>query len=153
MNTNKEALQVSALCNGTVIDHIPSELVFTIAQLLELDKLSSSVTIGYNLSSKKIGKKGVIKVADKFFSDEEISRLSVVAPNVVLNIIRNFDVVEKKEVIIPDELHGIVRCSNPKCITNNEPMSTFFHVVDKKTGTLKCHYCEKEQNKSEVKLV
>ena len=150
--TRKE-LVVSALENGTVIDHIPSELVFTIASLLKLDKLSSSVTIGYNLNSKKIGKKGVIKVADKFFSDEEISRLSVVAPNVVLNVIRNFDVVEKKEVIIPDELHGIVRCGNPKCITNNEPMSTYFHVVDKEAGTLKCHYCEKEQNKNKVKLV
>ena len=88
MNNKKTELLVAALENGTVIDHIPSELVFTIAQLLELEKLSSSVTIGYNLNSKKIGKKGVIKVADKFFSDEEISRLSVVAPNVVLNIIR-----------------------------------------------------------------
>ena len=153
MNNKKTELLVAALENGTVIDHIPSELVFTIAQLLELDKLSSSVTIGYNLNSNKIGKKGVIKVADKFFSDEEISRLSIVAPNVVLNIIRNFDVVEKKEVIIPDELHGIVRCGNPKCISNNEPMTSFFHVVDKKNGVLKCHYCEKEQNTSKVKLV
>ena len=153
MNNNKTELLVAALENGTVIDHIPSELVFTIASLLKLDKLSSSVTIGYNLNSKKLGKKGIIKVADKFFTDEEISRLSVVAPNVVLNVIRNFDVVEKKEVIIPDELHGIVRCSNPKCITNNEPMSTFFHVIDKTEGILKCHYCEKEQNNSKVKLV
>ena len=153
MNNKKTELLVAALENGTVIDHIPSELVFTIAQLLELDKLSSSVTIGYNLNSQKIGKKGVIKVADKVFSDEEISRLSVVAPNVVLNIIRNFDVVEKKEVITPDELHGIVRCGNPKCISNNEPMTSFFHVVDKENGVLKCHYCEKEQNKAKVKLV
>lgn len=153
MKNNKTELLVAALENGTVIDHIPSELVFTIASLLELDKLSSGVTIGYNLNSKKLGKKGIIKVADKFFTDEEISRLSIVAPNVVLNIIRNFDVVEKKEVTTPDELHGIVRCSNPKCITNNEPMSTYFHVVDKEAGTLKCHYCEKEQNKSKVKLV
>ena len=153
MNNKKTELLVAALENGTVIDHIPSELVFTIASLLELDKLNSSVTIGYNLNSKKLGKKGIIKVADKFFTDEEISRLSIVAPNVVLNVIRNFDVVEKKEVIIPDELHGIVRCSNPKCITNNEPMSTFFHVIDKTEGILKCHYCEKEQNKNKVKLV
>lgn len=153
MNNKKTELLVAALENGTVIDHIPSELVFTIASLLELDKLGSSVTIGYNLQSKKLGKKGIIKVADKFFTDEEISRLSIVAPNVALSVIRDYDVVEKKEVIIPDELHGIVRCSNPKCITNNEPMSTFFHVVDKAAGTLKCHYCEKEQNKSKVKLV
>ena len=153
MKTNKGELLVAALENGTVIDHIPSELVFTIVSLLELDKLSSSVTIGYNLHSDKIGKKGIIKVADKYFSDEEISRLSVVAPNVVLNIIRNFDVVEKKEVITPDVLRGIVRCSNPKCICNNEPIRTYFHVVDKTNGVLKCHYCEKEQNMKEVKLV
>ena len=153
MKNNKTELLVAALENGTVIDHIPSELVFTIASLLELEKLGSSVTIGYNLHSNKVGKKGIIKVADKYFSDEEISRLSIVAPNVVLNIIRDFDVVEKKEVIIPDELYGIVRCGNPKCITNNEPMPTHFHVVNKEEGTLKCHYCEKEQNKSEVKLV
>ena len=72
MNNKKTELLVAALENGTVIDHIPSELVFTIAQLLELEKLSSSVTIGYNLNSKKIGKKGVIKVADKFFSANRV---------------------------------------------------------------------------------
>ena len=153
MTNKKTELLVAALENGTVIDHIPSELVFTIATLLELDKLDSGVTIGYNLNSDKLGKKGIIKVADKFFTDEEISRLSVVAPNVVLSVIRDYDVVEKKKVIIPDELHGIVRCGNPKCITNNEPMSTYFHVIDKEEGTLKCHYCEKEQNKDKVKLV
>ena len=140
----KDKLQVAALENGTVIDHIPSELVFRIVDLLGLNALQSSVTIGYNLQSRKIGRKGIIKVADKFFTDEEISRLSVVAPNVVLNIIRGYEVVEKKTVTMPDELHGIVRCPNPKCICNNEPMQTFFHVINKETRTLKCHYCEKE---------
>ena len=150
---DKKELQVAALENGTVIDHIPAEKVFTVVSLLGLQDMKTPITIGANLESKKLGRKGIIKVADRFFTDEEISRLSIVAPNVVLSVIRDYDVVEKKEVIIPDELHGIVRCSNPKCITNNEPMSTFFHVVDKAAGTLKCHYCEKEQNKSKVKLV
>ena len=140
----KDKLLVAALENGTVIDHIPSHLVFTIVDLLGLRELKSSVTIGYNLQSNKLGSKGIIKVADKFFTDEEISRLSVAAPNVVLNIIRDYEVVEKKTVVIPDELHGIVRCPNPKCISNNEPMQTFFHVVDKESRLLKCHYCEKE---------
>ena len=153
MNNKKTELLVAALENGTVIDHIPTDELFTVVSLLGLKNSDLHITIGNNLPSKKLGKKGIIKVADKFFSDEEISRLSVVAPNVVLNVIRNFDVVEKKEVIIPDELHGIVRCGNPKCITNNEPMSTYFHVIDKQAGTLKCHYCEKEQNKDKVKLL
>ena len=152
MNEKKE-LQVAALENGTVIDHIPSDKLFTVVSLLEMDKMENNITIGNNLESKKLGKKGIIKIADRFFSPEEISRLSVVAPNIRLNIIRNYQVAEKKEVIMPDELKGIVRCNNPKCITNNEPMQTWFHVVDKNKGLLKCHYCEKEQEVDNIKLI
>ena len=150
---NKEELQVAALKNGTVIDHIPTDKLFTIVSLLGLKNSDLNITIGNNLPSKKLGKKGIIKVADRFFSDEEISRLSVVAPNVQLNIINNYEVVEKKQVIMPDVVKGIVKCSNPKCITNNEPMTTIFHVLCKETGVLKCHYCEKEQNKESIKLL
>lgn len=152
MSENKQALQVAALKNGTVIDHIPSDKLFTVVNLLELQSSDQNITIGNNFESQKLGKKGIIKVADRFFSDEEISRLSVVAPNVKLNIIRNYEVVEKKQVIMPDVVKGIVKCGNPKCITNNEPMPTLFHVVDKENGILKCHYCEKEQNKETLKL-
>ena len=149
----KEELQVAALQNGTVIDHIPTDKLFTIVSLLGLKNSDLNITIGNNLPSKKLGKKGIIKVADRFFSDEEISRLSVVAPNVQLNIIRDYEVVEKKQVIMPDVVKGIIKCSNPKCITNNEPMTTIFHVICKESGVLKCHYCEKEQNKESVKLL
>lgn len=144
---------MAALRNGTVIDHIPSEKLFTVVSLLKLEEMDTNITIGFNLESKKLGKKGIIKVADKFFSDEEISRVSVVAPNVKLNIIRDYEVVEKKEVNMPDELRGIVKCPNPKCITNNEPMTTWFHLVDKEHGILKCHYCEKSQSKENIKLL
>lgn len=153
MNKNKEELQVIALKNGTVIDHIPTDKLFTVVNLLGLQNFDSNITIGNNFESKKLGKKGLIKVADRFFSDEEISRLSIVAPNVQLNIIRNYEVVEKKQVIMPDIVKGIVKCSNPKCITNNEPMTTIFHVLCKENGVLKCHYCEKEQNKETIKLL
>lgn len=149
----KEELQVIALQNGTVIDHIPTDKLFTIVNLLELQNSDSNTIIGNNFESKKLGKKGIIKVADRFFSDEEISRLSIVAPNVQLNIIRDYEVVEKKQVIMPDVVKGIVKCGNPKCITNNEPMTTIFHVLCKESGVLKCHYCEKEQNKETLKLL
>ena len=152
MNEKKE-LQVAALENGTVIDHIPSDKVFTVVALLGLENTDSNITIGNNFESKKLGKKGIIKVADRYFSDEEVSRLSVVAPNVKLNIIRHYEVVEKKQVLMPDELKGIVKCNNPKCIPNTEPMETWFHVIDKEQGILKCHYCEKEQQKDNIKLI
>ena len=152
MSENKQAVQVAAIKNGTVIDHIPADKLFTVVNLLKLQKTTQSITIGNNFASQRLGKKGFIKVADRFFSDEEISRLSVVAPNVILNIIKDYEIVEKKQVVMPDELRGIVKCPNPKCITNNEPMTTIFHVTDKENGILKCHYCEKEQNKEALKL-
>ena len=96
--------------------------------------------------------KSIIKIADKFFSDAEVNQLSVVAPNVTLSVIRDFEVVEKKEVRMPEELIGIVKCDNHKCITNNEPMLTRFHFLGKERGTLQCHYCNREINLSDVKL-
>lgn len=151
--SNKTERQVAAIKNGTVIDHIPAEKTYEVVNLLQLETLETPVTIGYNYPSNKIGRKGIIKVSDKFFTDEEISRLSVVAQNVVLNIIHDYEVVEKKTVKTPDELRGIVKCNNPKCITNNEPMNTVFHVVNKEKGILKCHYCDKEQFIEKVELV
>ena len=137
----KKELQVAALENGTVIDHIPSEKLFTVVSLLGLQEMSNNITIGFNLASKKLGKKGIIKVADRFFSDEEINRIAVVAPNVKLNIIRNYEVVEKRPVALPDTIVGIVKCNNPKCITNNEPMLTKFDVVSRQPVIIRCHYC------------
>ena len=150
---NKKERLVAAIENGTVIDHIPAEKTFQVASLLELMDLKSIVTIGNNYASKKVGRKGIRKLENKFFTDEEISRLSVVAPNVVLNIIKDYEVVEKKTVEIPDELRGIVKCKNPKCVTNNEPMQTVFHVVDKTNGMLRCHYCDVEQEIDNVELL
>ena len=152
MEMNKKERLVAAIENGTVIDHIPAEKTFQVVNLLELQKVSTPATIGYNFTSSKVGCKGIIKVSDKFFTDNEISRLSVVAPNIILNIIRDYEVVEKKQVITPDELCGIVKCNNPKCVTNNEPMATIFNVVDKAAGILKCHYCDKEQQIDNVEL-
>ncbi len=152
MHNKKERL-VAAIENGTVIDHIPAEKTFMVANLLGLLELQTIVTIGNNYASNKLGRKGIIKVENKFFTNEEISRLSVVAPNVVLSIIKDYEVVEKKTVETPDELRGIVKCNNPKCITNNEPMRTVFHVVDKSNGVLKCHYCDVEQEIDKVEVV
>ena len=148
---NKQLL-VSALENGTVIDHIPCERTNDVLTLLKLNSVNSTVMIGINLESKKMGRKTIIKVADKFFSDDELNKLSVIAPDVTLCIIRNYEVVEKKEVRMPEELRDIVRCANPKCITNNEPMHTVFHVINKQRGIMKCHYCEKEQQIKDAKL-
>lgn len=144
---------MAAIKNGTVIDHIPANKTYQVASLLKLHELDSQVTIGQNYISKKLGRKGIIKVEDKFFTQEEINQLSVVCHKVVLSIIRDFEVVEKKTVRLPEELRGIVKCNNPKCVTNNEPMQTLFHVIDNGGHPIvHCHYCDKEQDINKVEL-
>ena len=150
---NKYAMQVSALCNGTVIDHIPADKLFAVVNLLNIPSMDNNVTIGYNLESKKLGRKGLIKISDRFFTDDEVNKISVIAPNVVLNTIRDYKVVEKREVKMPNEIHNLIKCNNLNCITNNEPMPTHFYVANRETNTLKCRYCEKEVNINDVKLL
>ncbi|MEA1878637.1 MAG: aspartate carbamoyltransferase regulatory subunit [Bacteroidota bacterium] len=139
----KKELKVSAIKEGTVIDHIPSENLFKVISILRLDKTHHQVTFGSNLESKRLGKKAIIKVTGIFFEDHEINKIALVAPDAKLNIIENYQVVEKKVVSVPDNIIAIAKCMNPKCITNNERMITRFEVVAKKPVELKCIYCEK----------
>ena len=139
MNVEKKELEVAALENGTVIDHIPSSQLFKVVSLLGLDKLSNSITIGNNLASKKIGTKGIIKVADVFFKEEELNKIALIAPNAKINIIRNYRVTEKRQVELPDVIYDIVRCNNPKCITN-------------KNIAINCQYCERTVTKDEIEI-
>ena len=146
----KRELQVAALENGTAIDHIPPSQLFKVAKLLGLENMDNTITIGNNFQRKKMGCKGVIKISNKFFEEDEINRIALIAPKVILNIIRDYEVVEKKTVTLPDELVGLVKCNNPKCITNNEPMPSRFEVIDKEKGTIKCRYCERKINKEDI---
>jgi len=154
MIENKEKeLQVKALKNGTVIDHIPSDKLFKVVSLLQLDGVDNQITIGNNLNSKFMGKKGIIKITDRYYKDEEISRIALIAPSAKINIIRDFEVIEKKVLVLPDVFSGIVKCPNPKCITNNEPMKTRFEVINKESIVLKCVYCEREITQEDISLL
>ncbi|MEG1643723.1 MAG: aspartate carbamoyltransferase regulatory subunit [Bacteroidales bacterium] len=148
----KKELKVAALENGTVIDHIPSEKLFKVVEILKLSEISKSITIGNNFTSKRIGKKGIIKIADTFFKEEEINKIAIIAPKAKINIIRNYEVKEKHEVELPDLLRGIIKCNNPKCITNNEPMQTVFYIQDKDAVRVKCKYCEQVVTREDIKL-
>ena len=128
MTMKDKILEVSAIKDGTVIDHIPADSLFKVVSILRIEKIEGMITFGTNLISKKLGRKGIIKLSGVFFK---------------LNIIRDYTVVEKKVVEIPDEVTGIVKCVNPQCITNHEKAPTRFYVVDKKEVKLRCHYCEK----------
>lgn len=138
---SKKELAVAALADGTVIDHIPSSALFKAVRILGIENLDTNVTIGNNLESHRLGRKGIIKVAGTYFPEATLNRIALIAPTANVNIIRDFEVKEKHPVTLPDTIVGIVRCPNAKCITNNEPMDTRFEVVDRDDVTIRCHYC------------
>lgn len=139
----RKELKVSAIENGTVIDHIPSQSVFQVIRILNLTEYPNQLLLATNLESQKMGKKGIIKVSNKFFVPQEINKIALVAPSATLIIIKDFNVTEKKQVKVPNQVEKIVKCFNPNCITNNEEMQTFFTLIDKKELKLRCRYCEK----------
>ncbi len=146
-NDRKKELVVSAIDNGTVIDHIPANEIYKVVKILNLDEYQDEVLIGTNLSSKKFGKKGIIKVKNKFFEETEVNKISLVAPNATLIVIKDYDVVEKRQLAIPSEIKKIVKCINPNCITNIEDnIETKFKVLSKEPLKMQCHYCEKTMN-------
>ena len=143
MGKISKELKVAALKNGTVIDHIPPDKLFKVISILRLENIPNQVTFGYNLDSGKLGKKAIIKVTDRFFEQDEVNKIAILAPNAKINIIREYVVVEKKKLELPDEITGAIKCMNPQCITNNEPMCSRFYTIDKGQSLFKCHYCER----------
>jgi len=149
----KNELVVSAIREGTVIDHIPAQSLFKVINILGLDRIESQITFGTNLDSKRLGKKAIIKIADLFFKDKEINKIALVAPSAKLNIIHDYQVIEKKLVELPDEILGIVKCFNPKCVTNHEPVQTKFKVYTKMDVSLLCHYCQKITDQEHIQIL
>lgn len=150
---DRKELKVSAIENGTVIDHIPATSVFQVIRILNLDNVSNQIMIGTNLDSQKLGKKGIIKVSNKYFESEEINKIALVAPTATLIVIKDYTVVYKAKVEIPDKIKKIVKCINPNCITNHENIPTKFMVIDKSELKLQCHYCEKVTKKEVIHFI
>ncbi len=147
---NKRELKVSAIANGTVIDHIPQGHVLQVMRILNLEVFEQQIYFGANLDSQKYGKKGIIKVSNRFFEPEEINKIALVAPTATIIEIRDYEVTSKSKVEIPNEIVGFVKCFNPKCISNHETVETHFTVVDKDEIRLQCHYCEKNTKKENI---
>lgn len=154
MTDNKDKLLVSAIKNGTVIDHVPAQHLFKVISMLGLEKIKNQITFGTNLESKKLGYKAIIKLSEVYFKDEDINKIALIAPHAKLNIIHDFKVTEKKDVTVPKKIQGIAKCGNPNCITNNDNVKTVFYVHPKNSDkvTLKCHYCEKITDPEDMKV-
>ena len=142
-NIQGKQMVVSAIKNGTVIDHIPSKNLFKVISILKLENIDTQITFGLNLESKRLGSKAIIKIADKFFEQDDINKIAILAPEAKLSIIKDYQVVEKMVLTCPDKIQGITKCFNPKCVTNHQNITPKYSVIGKKPVILKCEYCEK----------
>jgi aspartate carbamoyltransferase regulatory subunit len=150
----KKELNISAIKDGTVIDHIPSNVALKVIDILDIKGIRGMISIATNLTSKSIGKKGIIKISGKDLTKEEVDKIALIAPNATVNIIKNYDVKQKIKVTIPSTINKIIKCSNPNCITNNEKnVATKFYVLDKGPLKVKCHYCERNMEKEDISLL
>ena len=119
-------LQITALKNGIVIDHIPTEKTFSIVEILNLKDYKEIITVATNLKSSSLGKKGIIKIEDRTLDQKELGEIALLAPDVTINIIENFKVVKKIKLAIPNEIIGFIKCNNNKCISNHEDIKSKF---------------------------
>jgi aspartate carbamoyltransferase regulatory subunit len=135
-------LKVDAIKEGTVIDHIPAGKAFRIISILNLDE-RDQITIGTQLVSRKYGKKDIIKIEHREFSQNELNIITLIAPTATFVTIREYESVEKRKAEIPSEVQGLITCPNPACICNQEPMITRFFTVTTSPISLRCGYCER----------
>ena len=149
----QKELKVSAIKNGTVIDHLPSDSVFQVIHILNLNNSDNPLYSGINLESKKFGNKGIIKVENRYFEPQEVNKIALLAPKASMIEIKDFEVVRKTCLEIPDVISKVVKCINPKCITNNQAVPTKFNIINKEYEDelkLHCHYCEKTTSRADI---
>jgi len=146
-------LKIPLIKNGTVIDHITAGHAIKVLHILNIPQENTSiVSVAVNVKSR-MGKKDIVKIENRELARKEVDKIALIAPKATINIIRNYTLTKKHRVELPNDLIGIVRCLNPTCISNNrEPVESHFIVVDKETPRIKCHYCEREPDISQIEL-
>jgi aspartate carbamoyltransferase regulatory subunit len=154
-----EKLTIPKIKNGTVIDHQTPGTVYKAAKILGLDKpLDDNIaSTAMNVKSGRMpnGKKDILKIENRELDPDEVDKIALISPYATINIIRDYDIVDKRRVELPDDIVGIVKCSNPNCITHEykikntdmvkrEPIDYRFKVINKDKPVIKCYYCERE---------
>lgn len=152
MSKKATTLRVTKIKDGTVIDHINSGHALDVARILGITgRRAGVVTIAMNVPSKRLRYKDMVKVEGRVLAASEVDKIALLAPNATINIIKDYKVVEKQRVKLPDTIKGIVRCDNPACVSNsNEPVQSKFYVSGQEPLRLKCHYCGHIMEKQDI---
>ena len=138
-------MNIDSINNGVVIDHITAGLGMKLYELLKLDELDVSVAIIKNVTSKKMGKKDIIKIDADIAVDFDV--IGFVDPNATVNIIKSGVLVEKKSIGMPQTLTNVIKCKNPRCISSCEQeLDHIFKLTDKENKVYRCLYCETKAN-------
>ncbi len=147
----EQTLKIQKIKNGIVIDHIPCGMALKVLKILNIEgDIGSTVSLVMHVKSR-MGWKDVVKIEDRYLEEKEIDKIALIAPTATVNVIKDYRVVKKHKVHIPEEIRGIVRCMNPRCITNQrEPVTPEFRVVSKDPVIIKCKYCEREMSGEEI---
>lgn len=138
--------KVFKIHNGTVIDHILSPMALKIINILKIEE-QGIISIGMNFYSEEIGKKDIIKIENVYLDKKETDIIALFSPRATINIIRDGKVVEKRKIDMPNRIKEIVKCPNPKCVTNHYndcPTNFIVERYDENSTVLMCHYCERE---------
>ena len=148
-----KTLSVSAIQNGTVVDHITTDQTLRIMRMLRLLDNKYMVTVGFNLPSKRMKMKDLLKIENHELTPEEANQITVFAPEATINIIKNYEVVKKLTTTLPESIGSIFICPNSNCITHSEPVPSFFYINENgKVMKLVCKYCEKSFDRNQVKV-
>lgn len=153
MAIDEREYKVFKIENGTVIDHIPHWKALDVIELLGLRQTRGLVTLGIGLSSAKLGKKDLLKIEQRQLTPQEMHQLALVAPLATINLIEDGKRVKKHNVVLPDRIDRLVRCSNIGCITRHEAVPTRFHTLQRDPLRLRCHYCNWVTPAEEIELL
>lgn len=144
-------LKVKSIKNGTVIDHITANKALSVLRILDLPNEKRTVTIAMNVASSEMGSKDIVKIEGRELEPNEVDKIALIAPSATINIIRDYEIAEKSKVHLLEEINDILECPNPNCITNtDEPVKTKFYVIAKKPVSLRCYFCERIMEESEI---
>jgi aspartate carbamoyltransferase regulatory subunit len=150
---NEQLMKVRKLRQGTVIDHLTSGTAFKAFRVLGLSQEEGVVLIGINLQSKVAGRKDIIKIENRELTRDELNRIALLSPQAVISIIEDYRVIKKFHVEVSEPIEGIIRCRNPKCVTNVENVRSRFRISECNPPVLRCFYCERRIKQGEFDFI
>jgi len=151
--TLSKAIKIAKLRNGAVIDPLRPGPAMQAIQVLGVSAGSTALPVGMYQVSSKIGHKDILKIENRTLTPDEINKIAVLSPEATLCNIRDYQVVDKIKAHLPPEIMGIIRCNNPKCITNHERITTRFMVLDDDPIRVQCRYCERFMTGKDIELL